>query len=115
MSDCIGLAGDIPRGDRLVCLSAETETFSPTATGSAVATMNWSIQTRPIAGQIHDLRAQLSAGHYAATNTGPITHIIRADIATTLVDQLEGTTFGDAAKILLHHLSLPHGPRLCEV
>ena len=38
-----------------------------------------------------------SAGHYTATNTGPITRINRADIANALVDQLEDTTYSRAA------------------
>ena len=42
-------------------------------------------------------KTTLSAGHYTATNTGPITPINRADIATALVDQLKDTTYSRAA------------------
>ena len=42
-------------------------------------------------------KTTLSAGHYTATNTGPITRINRADIANALVDQLEDTTYSRTA------------------
>ena len=42
-------------------------------------------------------KTTLSAGHYTATNTGPITRVNRADIATALVDQLKDTTYSRTA------------------
>ena len=43
------------------------------------------------------LKDDPATGHYTATSTGPITRINRADIATTLVDQLEDTTYSRTA------------------
>lgn len=54
-------------------------------TGVEQSPLDWTI----VRGAV--LKDNPASGHYIATNTGPITRITRADIATALVDQLEDT------------------------
>lgn len=84
----------IPRGSHLMFRTILRNVFADHQAQEAIvqqSSLDWTIVRAAV------LKNDPATGHYIASNTGPTTHITRADVAAALVDQLDNATFSRTA------------------